>query len=77
MRACRRPLAVGEEVCYTNGAMDYEYTKSACRRPHVRPEGVEMESRFYEDCVEASGMLHGHARKTLNDVELHAGGTEV
>ena len=36
-----------------------------------------MESRFYEDCVEASGMLHGHARKTLNDVELHAGGTEV
>ena len=71
------PLAVSGEVCYTNGAMDYVYTKSACRRPHVRTESIERKARFYEDCVEASGTLYGRVRKALNDVESPACGTEV
>ena len=62
---------------YTNGAMDYVYKRSEFRRPPAQLEHVDMEIRFFEDRVEASGMLYGRVRKALNDVELHASGTEV
>ena len=57
--------------------MDYVYKRSEFKRPPAQLEHVDMEIRFFEDRVEASGMLYGRVRKALNDVELHASGTEA
>ena len=62
---------------YTSGAMDYKYKRSDFRRPPAQLEHVNMEIRFYEDRVEASGTLHCRAREALREIALDCDGKKV
>ena len=57
--------------------MDYVYKRSEFRRPPAQLEHVDMEIRFYEDRVEASGTLHCRAREALREIALDCDGKKV
>ena len=57
--------------------MDYVYKRSEFRRPPAQLEHVDMEIRFYEDRVEASGTLQCRARAALREIALDCDGKKV
>ena len=57
--------------------MDYVYRRSEFRRPPAQLEHVDMEIRFFEDRVEASGTLHCRARESMREIALDCDGKKV
>ena len=57
--------------------MDYVYKRSEFKRPPAQLEHVDMEIRFFEDRVEASGTLHCRAREAMREIALDCDGKKV
>ena len=54
--------------------MDWKYRRSAFRRPPAQLEQVEATIRFFEDRVEAEGVLHLRAREPMAEIALDCDG---
>ncbi len=57
--------------------MDWKFRRSDFRRPAVQLEHVDMELRFFEDRVEAKGVLTMRAKAPVDRVELDCDGVKV
>ena len=57
--------------------MDWKYKRSEFKRPSAQLEHVEATIRFFEDRVEAEGVLHLCAREAMKEVFLDCDGQKV
>ena len=57
--------------------MDWKFKRSAFKRPPAQLEHVEATIRFFEDRVEAEGVLQLRAREAMSEIRLDCDGEKV
>ena len=57
--------------------MDWKYKRRAFKRPPAQLEHVEATIRFFEDRVEAEGVLRLRAREAMSEIRLDCDGEKV
>jgi len=57
--------------------MDWKFRRSDFRRPPAQLEHVEATIRFFEDRVEAEGVLHLRAREPMHEIALDLDGAKT